>query len=112
MHGDRGIPATMKDELFDKATDVVGAATQAVAELAQEGRSLLADHDLLPARYEKSHTGRKIAIVVGTGLIIAAGLVFGWMRRREPDLDTDELEELTRSAEARTDGVRDPIAVT
>lgn len=102
----------MKDELIDKATDVVGVATQVVADLAQEGRSLLSDHDLLPARYEKSHTGRKIAFALGAGLVIAAGIVFGWLKRRSDDAEIDALEGLTRTTEARTDTARQPVGVS
>lgn len=101
----------MKDELFDKATDVVGAATHTFSELAQEGRSLLAERDLLPARYQKpSHTGRNVVMVVGAGLALAC-VVFAWMRRRDGSVG-EQLEEMTREAEARADAVRQPVPVS
>lgn len=102
----------MKDELFDKATDVVGAATHTFSELAQEGRSLLADHDLLPTKYQKSHKGRNVAMIVGAGLVLACGLMFAWMRRRDSDAVSEQLEEMTRTAEQRVDALREPVPVT
>ena len=102
----------MKDELFDKATDVVGAATHTISELAQEGRTLLEDRDLLPAKYQKSHTGRKVAMIVGAGLVIACGVMFAWMRRRDSDAVSEQLEEMTRTAEERVDALREPVPVT
>lgn len=103
-----------KDDLFDKAGDVMHSATDLVAGLTSDGRAALADHGILP-KQKASH--RRSILLSGAGTLVVVGLLLALWRRRsdspsditKPDV-TSHVDRDTASSNRTS--AREPVPVS
>lgn len=100
----------MKDELIDKAGDAIEVATHSVAELAKEGKLLLAEHTPNLSTSRRRSNRWVFVLVIGAIVVLAIAATRRIKQRQSIRLN-GELEQMTREAEARQDRTQ-PVPVS